>query len=151
MSLRISAIASMATRGLLEEVVDAWCQSRGIEVALEAVGGVAALERVQAGEPFDVIVLTAAAIDQLIAAGRIVSGSRTDLVRSEVVIAVRSGVSRPAVDSEDALRNALLAARGGLFHGSERRRAAEAARALGNCRNGSRAPCGRRRAFQWAA
>ena len=111
MSARISAIASMATRGLLQDVVDAWRKRSGIDVALEAVGGVDALARVQAGEPFDVVVLTAQAIDTLIAAGRIAAVSRIDLVRSEAVIAVRSGAARPDVHSEEALRDAVMAAR----------------------------------------
>jgi len=75
------------------------------------VGGVDAASRVQAGEPFDAVVLAADAIDKLIAAGRVVAGSRTDLVRSGVAIAVPAGAPRPAVDSEDALRRAVISAR----------------------------------------
>ncbi|MEK9776689.1 MAG: substrate-binding domain-containing protein, partial [Quisquiliibacterium sp.] len=42
--------------------------------------------------------------------GRVVAGSRKDLVRSGVSIAVRAGAPHPVIDSEQALRQTLLAA-----------------------------------------
>ena len=111
MSIRITGISSMATRPLLAELAEDYLRRSGVVVAFESVGGVDAARRVQAGEPFDVVVLASDAIDALAAAGRVVAGSRTDLVRSGVAIAVRAGARRPAVDSEEALRRAVLAAR----------------------------------------
>jgi molybdate transport system substrate-binding protein len=111
MNSRITGISSMATRLLLAELADAYRQRSGIDAAFESVGGVDAAKRVQAGEPFDVVVLAADAIDKLIAAGRVVAGSRADLVHSGVAVAVRAGAPRPDIGSEDALRRAVLAAR----------------------------------------
>ncbi|MBA3903288.1 MAG: molybdenum ABC transporter substrate-binding protein [Rhodocyclaceae bacterium] len=101
----------MATRRVLAELAGAYLQRSGVAVAFESVGGVDAAKRVQAGEPFDVVVLAADAIDKLVAAGRVVAGSRTDLVRSGVAIAVREGSARPDIGSEEALRSAVLSAR----------------------------------------
>ena len=100
----------MATRQVLADAADAWRHSGG-DVAFESVGGVEAARRVQDGEPFDIVVLAADAIDKLVAAGRIVAGSKTDLARSAVAIAVRAGAPRPAIDTEAALRDAVLSAR----------------------------------------
>ena len=100
----------MATRQVLADVADAWRHSGG-EVVFESVGGVEAARRVQDGEKFDVVVLAAEAIDKLVAVGRIVAGSRTDLARSAVAIAARAGATRQAIDTEEALREALLSAR----------------------------------------
>lgn len=107
----ISGISSMATRQVLAELAAAYRAASGVEVAIEAVGGVDAAKRVEAGEAFDLVVLAADALDRLIAAGRVLADSKADLVRSAVAIAVRAGVARPAVASEDALRRAVLAAR----------------------------------------
>jgi molybdate transport system substrate-binding protein len=96
---------------VLAELAGAYLQRSGVAVAFESVGGVDAAKRVQAGEPFDVVVLAADAIDKLVAAGRVVAGSRTDLVRSGVAIAVREGSARPDIGSEEALRSAVLSAR----------------------------------------
>lgn len=100
----------MATRRLLAELAHAYRQHAGVEVAFEAVGGVDAAQRVAAGEPFDVVVLAADAIDKLIAGGSVLAGSRADLVRSPVAIAVRAGATPPDIGSEDALRRAVLEA-----------------------------------------
>ena len=64
----------------------------------------------QAGEPFDAVVLASDAIDRLTAAGHVASGSRIDLARSGVAVAVRMGAARPDIASEDALKRAVLAA-----------------------------------------
>lgn len=101
----------MATRQVLADLAGSYRQERGIDVAIESVGGVDAAKRVQAGELFDVVVLAADAIEKMMASGHLVAGSRTDLVRSAVAIAVRAGSSQPDVSSEEALRNAVLAAR----------------------------------------
>lgn len=101
----------MATRQLLADLVHIYHQQTGVEVDFASVGGVDAAKRVQAGEAFDVVALAADAIDRLIAAGAVVAGSRTDLVRSGVSVAVRAGASRPDVATEQALRSAVLSAR----------------------------------------
>jgi molybdate transport system substrate-binding protein len=107
----IKGISSMATRQLLAELVAAYEQRSGCRVEIESVGGVDAARRVQAGEPFDLVVLACDAIDKLIAAGRVLAGSRVDLVRSGVAVAVRAGAPKPDISTEDALRRAVLAAR----------------------------------------
>ena len=110
MNIRLTGISSMATRQVLAELADAWRHSGG-EVMFESVGGVEATQRVLGGEDFDLAVLAAEAIDKLVAAGRIVAGSRMDLVRSAVAIAVRKGSPRPIIGTEAALREALMSAR----------------------------------------
>jgi len=106
----LKAISSMATRQVLAELADAWQRRSGEIVAIESVGGVDAARRVQAGEPFDVVFLAADAIDKLAAAGRVVPGSKVDLFRSPVAVAVRAGSVHPDIASEAALRQAVLEA-----------------------------------------
>jgi molybdate transport system substrate-binding protein len=106
----LTGISSMATRLLLAELCEAYARRGGAECRIEAVGGVDAARRVQAGEVFDVVVLAADAIDKLAAAERVLPGSKVDLVRSGVCVAVPAGAARPDIGSEDALKQALLAA-----------------------------------------
>lgn len=107
----IKGISSMATRQVLAELVAGFQQQASCAVAIEAVGGVDAAKRVQAGEAFDVVVLASDAIDKLIAAGHLQAGSKVDLVRSGVAVAVRAGAPLPDIGSEDAVKRAVLAAR----------------------------------------
>ncbi len=104
-------ISSKATQQLLADLVAQFQQQGGAPVTVESVGGVDAARRVRDGEAVDGVVLAAKAIDELMAAGRIHAGSRVDLVRSGVAIAVRSGAARPDIGSEQAVRQAVLAAR----------------------------------------
>jgi molybdate transport system substrate-binding protein len=102
MATRINGISSMATRLVLAEVVELFRKQRDRDVSIESVGGVDAAKRVQAGEAFDVVVLASDAIDRLIASGHVVGGSKVDIARSGVAVAVRAGGPHPDVSSEDA-------------------------------------------------
>ena len=104
-------ISSMATRLLMSELVAAFTQRSGFDVAIESVGGVDAARRVQAGEVFDVVMLASNAIDRLIALGHLMAGSRIDLFLSPVSLAVREGAPTPDIGCEDAVKQAFLAAR----------------------------------------
>ena len=109
-SSRITGISSMATREVLAELVPAFERQSGRVVAFESVGGAVAASRVDSGEPFDVVVLASDAIDKLIRAGRIVAGSKVDLARSGIAVAVQAGAPRPEIGSEEAIRRAVLSA-----------------------------------------
>jgi molybdate transport system substrate-binding protein len=110
MTSPLRGISSMATRQVLAGMAATYKALSGRELAIESVGGVDAAKRVQAGEAFDLVFLAADAIDKLLAGGKIVAGTRVDLVRSGVSVAVRAGAPRPDIASEDAVRRAVLAA-----------------------------------------
>ncbi len=101
----------MATRDVLSELVARHTQTSGQAVALESVGGVDVARRVQAGEALDVVVLAGPAIDKLIDEGKLQAGSRMDLARSGIGVAVRAGAARPDIACGDAVKAAVLAAR----------------------------------------
>ncbi|MET4576618.1 substrate-binding domain-containing protein [Ottowia thiooxydans] len=105
----LSIISSMATQNLLVDLVSLYeKQHPGLSIKVESVGGQVAAKRVEAGEAFDGVVLAADVIDRLAGTGRIVKGSRVDLVRSGVAVAVRSGASRPDLSNGDAIKQAVL-------------------------------------------
>ncbi|WP_299146704.1 substrate-binding domain-containing protein [uncultured Comamonas sp.] len=106
------AISSMATRGVLADLAQTWQDGGGRPVAVESVGGVDAARRVQAGEALDIVLLASDAIEQLMASGHAVAGSRVDWVRSSTAIAVRAGAPLPDIASEAALKAAVMAAPG---------------------------------------
>ena len=69
------------------------------------------LKELEAGAGGDLAILTAEAIDDLIKEGKVVAGSRVDLARSGIGVAVRKGAPKPDIGSPDALRRVLLAAK----------------------------------------
>jgi molybdate transport system substrate-binding protein len=104
-------VSSMATREVLSELATEYERGSGQPVLAEAGGGVDVAKRVAAGEAVDVVVLASNAIDKLIADGKVLAGSRVDIVRSGVAIAVRAGAPKPDLSSEEAVKRAVVAAK----------------------------------------
>jgi molybdate transport system substrate-binding protein len=111
MSTALKVVSSIATSKVLAELGAQYQEASGQAVSIETAGGVDIVRRVEAGEAVDIVALAANAIDQLIAKGKLVAGSRADLARSGVAVAVTAGAARPDIGSEDAVRRAVLAAR----------------------------------------
>jgi len=86
---------------------------RAIEGHFGAVGLMR--DKLLAGEPCDVLILTQSLIDELSAAGHVQPGSATPLGVVRTGVAVKSGDPQPKVDTPDALKAALLAAKGIYF------------------------------------
>lgn len=72
------------------------------------VGANSIPSRLQRGEPVDVVIIADAALDDLIKAGSVVAGSRVDLARSAIGMAVRAGAPKPDISSVAALTRTLL-------------------------------------------
>jgi molybdate transport system substrate-binding protein len=108
----LRGISSMATRQLLVELSAVYRTVAGIDTQIESVGGVDAARRVQSDEAFDLVFLASDAIGKLAEAGKLVAGSRVDIVRSGVGVAVKAGAPQPDIASEDALKRAVLDATG---------------------------------------
>lgn len=107
----MKGISSMATRQVLADLTQAWKEQGGEPVDIESVGGVDAAQRVQAGEEaFDLVFLASNAIDKLEAAGRVLPGSKVDLMLSSTAVAVPAAAAQPDIRSEAAVRAAVLAA-----------------------------------------
>jgi molybdate transport system substrate-binding protein len=68
------------------------------------------LKELDAGAIGDLAILTADVIDDLIKRGKVAAGSRVDLARSGIGIAVRKGARKPSIGTPEELKQALLAA-----------------------------------------
>lgn len=107
----ITGISSMATRQLLSELSRSFARIAPWTVEIEAMGGVDAARMVREGKAIDVVVLASNVMDQLEREGWIVPGTRAGVVRSGVAVAVRAGVPRPAIATEENVKQAVLGAR----------------------------------------
>jgi molybdate transport system substrate-binding protein len=66
--------------------------------------------RLTRGEHADVVILAAGPLNDLIAKGQVVPGSRVDLVRSRIGMVVQQGKPKPDISTVEALKQTLLAA-----------------------------------------
>jgi molybdate transport system substrate-binding protein len=104
----ITMIASNAVRESYGELLPAFEKRTGHRVMVSWSGTVDIVKRVEGGEVADIAIIPAARIDDLIAKG--LMASRTDLVRSGIGVAARTGIPRPDVSSVAALKSTLKAA-----------------------------------------
>src|SRR5947207_7371335 len=86
------------------KVVTAWGSS--VAGAPTSIPG-----RLAAGEPVDLVIMAGEGLNRLIGEGRIVAGSRVDLARSGIGVAVRAGAPRPDIGSTEAFVRALRQAK----------------------------------------
>jgi molybdate transport system substrate-binding protein len=96
-------------RAVLTDLVAAFERESGLRVAMILAPSKEIVARLEAGEKADVVVLTAAAADGLIKAGKV--ARRVELAHSTIGVAVRHGAPKPDIGSADAFRRTLLAAR----------------------------------------
>lgn len=107
----LKLLSSMAPGDVLAELASYYQRVSAQPVRCESAGGVDVTQRVQAGEAPDLVVLASAAIDQLQAGGHMLAGSRLDLLKSGIAVAVRAGNPLPDLSTEEATRQAVLTAK----------------------------------------
>ena len=95
-------LSTLALKGALDAAVPG--------LAAEFHATQALLSSIAEGAGADVVILTKEGIDQLAAEGRLLGGTRLELGRSGVGLAVRKGAPKPDIGSAEALKRTLLAA-----------------------------------------
>jgi len=107
----IKVLCSNGFGAVMKELASQFERDTKRKVAV-TYGLAAVLKRqIEAGESFDLAVLTPAAIDDLIKAGRIVAESRRPLARTGLALAIRRGAPKVDVSNVEAFKRALLAAK----------------------------------------
>ena len=106
----IRILSGGAAQAVVEKIGADFQRATGHEISAEFSAVGAMKEKLLAGDPADIMILTAALIDGLIESGHIVSRSRADLGRVGTGVAVRAGTPMPNVSNAAVLRGNILAA-----------------------------------------
>jgi molybdate transport system substrate-binding protein len=106
----IRVLSAGAAQAVVEAIAADYRRDTGHSVSGEfgAVGAIR--QKILDGARADVIVLTAAMIDELVASGHVAGGTRADLGRVGTGVAVRAGAPVADVSTAQKLRDRLLAA-----------------------------------------
>jgi molybdate transport system substrate-binding protein len=107
----LKVIAPGATRSLVQELVPLYEKSSGHHISLSFGTAGEVQRRLEAGEVFDVALLTKPRIETLQAEGTIVAGSVAVIGRSPIALAVKQGATKPDISSVDAFKRAVLGAK----------------------------------------
>lgn len=108
--MKLTILSGGAAHGLVGALAAQFRAATGCEIdgTFSAVG--AMRDRLVAGAPADVVVLTRALVDELTHAGHVTAGSAIDVGTVLTGVAVRAGDAEPKVDDAAALSGALRAA-----------------------------------------
>lgn len=109
--VNIKLFSSGSTAGALRELIPQFERATGHTVAVSNDPGKIMLERIRRGDTGDALLTGAAVVDELIKEGHVVAGSRRDLARCGVGVAVRAGAPKPDISDVEAFKRALLEAK----------------------------------------
>lgn len=107
---QITVLSSNGVREAVSELVPQFEKATGHRVMVVWDGTLNIKKRIDSGEVADLVVVPAADVDALIVSGGLTPGSRVDLAKSIIGVAVRARIAKPDLSSSDSLKRALLAA-----------------------------------------
>jgi molybdate transport system substrate-binding protein len=107
----IKVLASGAMQDIGHELLPQFEKSSGHKVAVTWSSTVKIKEQIGASEVFDLVIVAAPEVDKFIADGKLAAGSRVDLAKSGVGVAVKAGAPKPDISSGEAVKKAILAAK----------------------------------------
>jgi molybdate transport system substrate-binding protein len=107
----IKVLATTALKTSMDVLAPEFERASGHKLALSFGPSMRIAKQVADGEPNDVTIVTADGIDELTTQGRIVAGSRTDVARSAMGLAVQKGAPRPDISTAEKFKEAMLQAK----------------------------------------
>lgn len=111
----LKVISAGAVRGLIAQIIDDYSGRTGQKFDF-TIGTTGQLRNIiGSGQPADLIICSAPLMAELEKVGKFTPGSRTDLGRVGIGVAVREGAAMPDVATPEAFKAALVAARSIAF------------------------------------
>jgi molybdate transport system substrate-binding protein len=107
----VKVLASGAVKEAAADLFPQFEKTSGNKIAVTWAGTVDIKKKIAAGEAFDLVIVASPEVDALMKEGKFAAGSKVDLVRSSVGVAIKAGLPKPALTSGDDLKKALLAAK----------------------------------------
>jgi molybdate transport system substrate-binding protein len=107
----VRVLCSMALKAVAEELFPQFEKATGHKVVAQYALAATHKQKAEAGEPFDVIVVTPAQIDDLVKKNKVVADTRTVVARSGLAFVVKAGARKPDVGTVEAFKRTLLDAK----------------------------------------
>jgi molybdate transport system substrate-binding protein len=107
----IQIVASNGVKGVLSKLQPQIEHAIGHRLAIQFGTTATLKQKLAAGEPFDVTILTTEAVDALVKSGQIDPATRTDVARCGVGVGIRQGAPKPDISTPAALKQTLLNAK----------------------------------------
>src|SRR5690242_8258909 len=113
----LRVLSGNGARAAVQELCTQFERATGNTIKLHFEVNADLKKKIEAGEAFDVAVLNPPVIDALIKDGKLVAGSRADIGRSGLGVAVHKGALKPDISSTETFKRTLLAAKAVAYPG----------------------------------
>ena len=107
----LKIFGSRVTKMVVEDIGPQFERATGHHLVVVTDVAAVMKRRIEAGEPFDLAVLVNFQADELIKKGKLVSDTRSDLMKAGIGVAVRRGARIPDITTVEAFKQTLLAAK----------------------------------------
>ena len=107
----VKVMAGAALSGAIGELGPQFERATGHKIVIEYGLTGTFKRRIEGGEAFDLVIITPAALDDLIKQGKVAADTRGNIARVGMGVAVRAGTPKPDISTVDAFKSALLNAK----------------------------------------
>jgi molybdate transport system substrate-binding protein len=107
----VHVLASNGVREVIKDLQPKVEHAIGHPLVIEYGSTTDLVNKIGAGESFDLTVLTTEAIDKLIQSGKLAASTRTDIARCGVGVGIRAGAPKPDISTPEAMKATLLKAK----------------------------------------
>jgi molybdate transport system substrate-binding protein len=108
---QISLLCSNGIRAAVQQLMPAAEKAIGRKVIVEFSASTFLKKEIDAGKPFDVVILTPGIIDDLLDSGTLARGSKTNIASSDLAVGIKAGSAKADISTPDGMKNRLLAAK----------------------------------------
>lgn len=105
--IRVFSLPSF--RGPLDQIGPQFERATGHKLTLKYAPSAPLRKQIDTGEPFDVVLIWPNVVDDLIKQGKVTPGTRVDIARTGLGLAVKRGAAKPDIRLIDGFKRALLA------------------------------------------
>jgi molybdate transport system substrate-binding protein len=111
----LKIFGSRVTQVVVAELAPEFEKATGFKPVVVADVAAVMKRRIEGGEAFDMAVLVAFQIDDLIKLGKLLADSRADIMSSGIGVAVKRGAPKPDISTVEAFKQTLLKAKSVIY------------------------------------
>ncbi len=101
----VTVLSTVGVKAVLDEIKPAYERTTGNRLVIEYAVAAELKGRIEKGAPFDVTILTTAAIDDLEKQGKVAAGSKRLVAKSGAGVAIKTGAAKPDLSSAESFKS----------------------------------------------
>jgi molybdate transport system substrate-binding protein len=101
-------VLSIPLKEPLDQIAPQFERATGHKLLIKYAPSGPLLKQIDGGEPFDVVLIFPNLVDDLIKIGKVEAGTRVDIARTGLGLAIKRGAAKPDIRTTDAFKRVLM-------------------------------------------